>query len=66
MRAFLAASGTVFAIVCAGWATRLILGTPVRVNSFDVPVALSIIPMLITGGLAFWAFRLLPRAKAEY
>ena len=64
MRQFLTVSGIVFTFVCAAWITRMILGTPVRVNGFDVPVALSVVPMLVTGGMAIWAFRLMRDAKA--
>jgi hypothetical protein len=65
MRSFLAASAAVFTVVCAAWATRLILGTPVRVNGYDVPVMLSVIPMLITGAMAYWAVRLMPQVKTQ-
>jgi hypothetical protein len=63
MRKFLAATGTVFAIVCTAWASRLILGWPIQVAGFDVPVMFSLLPMLVTGALAIWAFRLIPQAK---
>ena len=64
MRQFLTASGIVFTFVCGAWITRLILGTPVRVNGFDVPVALSVVPIVITGAMAVWAFRLMRGVKA--
>ena len=64
MRQFLTVSGIVFTFVCVAWTARMILGTPVRVNGFDVPVALSVVPMLVTGAMAIWAFRLMRDAKA--
>jgi hypothetical protein len=65
MRQFFGISALVFSIVCAAWATRMIFGTPIRVNGFDIPVAYSIVPMLITGAMAVWAMRLFVRVNAR-
>jgi hypothetical protein len=64
MRQFLTFTGIVFTVVCAAWLSRLILGFPIAVNGYSVPVSWSVVPVLITGALALWAFRLLRNAKA--
>ena len=64
MRQFIIASGIVFTVVSAAWITRLVLGIPIVVNGYSVPVAWSIAPLIVTGGLAVWAFRLLRVVKA--
>jgi hypothetical protein len=64
MRAFTVASGIVFTLVSCAWITRLILGVPVIVNGYSVPVTWSIVPTLVTGAMAVWAFRLARDAKA--
>jgi hypothetical protein len=64
MRPFLIASGIVFTVVSAAWITRLVMGIPVVVNGYSVPVAWSIVPLVVTGSLALWAFKLLREVKA--
>jgi len=50
-------SGTVFAIVAIVQLARIVMGWPVQVDLFTVPVWFSVIAFLVTGGLAIWAFR---------
>jgi hypothetical protein len=50
-------SGTVFAVVAVLQLARVLLGWPVQVDLFTVPVWFSVIAFLVTGGLAVWAFR---------
>ena len=50
-------SGTVFAIVSLVQLTRIVLGWPVQVDLFTVPIWFSGVAFLVTGGLALWAFR---------
>lgn len=64
MRLFLITSALVFTFVCAAWITRLILGMPIIVNGYSVPVSWSVVPMLVTGAMAVWAFRLTRDVKA--
>jgi hypothetical protein len=64
MRQFIVTSALVFTFVCAAWITRLVLGVPIVVNGYSVPVTWSIVPMLVTGAMAVWAFRLARNAKA--
>jgi hypothetical protein len=57
MRRYEQVSGTVFAIVAVVQLARTLLGWPVQVDLFTVPVWFSAVAFLVTGGLAFWAFR---------
>ena len=58
MRAYLLSSGSLFTFVAGAWLLRLALAVPLRVNSVEVPVWLSVVPILAAGSLAAWAFRL--------
>jgi hypothetical protein len=51
-------SGTAFAIVSLAQLTRVIMGWPVQIDLFTVPVWISGVAFLGTGGLAIWAFRI--------
>ena len=50
-------SGTIFAIVSLVQLTRIVLGWPVQIDLFTVPIWFSGVAFLVTGGLALWAFR---------
>lgn len=50
-------SGTAFAIVSLAQLTRVVMGWPVQIDLFTVPVWVSGVAFLGTGGLAIWAFR---------
>ena len=50
-------SGILFTIIAVAQLTRTLLGWPVQVAGFSVPVWISGVAFLITGGLALWAFR---------
>lgn len=57
MRRYEHVSGTVFAIVALVQLVRTLLGWPVQVDLFTVPVWFSGVAFLVAGGLAIWAFR---------
>jgi hypothetical protein len=57
MRRYEVVSGTVFAIVALVQLTRTLLGWPVQVDLFTVPIWFSGVAFLVTAGLAVWAFR---------
>jgi len=57
MRRYELVSGTAFAIVSLAQLTRVIMGWPVQIDLFTVPVWISGVAFLGTGGLAIWAFR---------
>ena len=57
MRRYELVSGIVFSIIALGQLTRTLLGWPVQVDLFTVPVWASGVAFLITASLAVWAFR---------
>jgi hypothetical protein len=57
MRRYELVSGTAFAIVSLAQLTRVVMGWPVQIDLFTVPVWISAVAFLGTGGLAIWAFR---------
>jgi len=57
MRRYELVSGIIFTIMAVVQLTRTVLGWPVQVDLFTVPVWLSGVAFLITGGMAIWAFR---------
>jgi hypothetical protein len=57
MRRYELVSGTAFAIVSLAQLTRVVMGWPVQIDLFTVPVWISVVAFLGTGGLAIWAFR---------
>ena len=57
MRRYEVVSGTIFTIMAVLQLLRTLLGWPVQVDLFTVPVWLSGIAFFITGGMAIWAFR---------
>jgi hypothetical protein len=64
MRSYEQVSGTVFAVVALVQLTRILLGWPVQVDLFTVPIWFSVVAFLVTGGLAVWAFRSGGRSRA--
>jgi hypothetical protein len=57
MRRYEMVSGVIFTIVALVQIIRTVLGWPVQIDLFTVPVWFSGIAFLITGGMAIWAFR---------
>lgn len=57
MRRYELVSGTVFAIVSLVQLIRTVLGWPVQVDLFTVPIWFSGVAFLASAGLATWAFR---------
>jgi hypothetical protein len=57
MRRYELVSGVFFSILALAQLTRTLLGWPVQVAGFIVPVWFSGVAFLIVGGLALWAFR---------
>ena len=57
MRRYTLVSGLVFALVTCVQLLRVVMRTPVRVASMDVPVSASGIAAVVAGALAIWAFR---------
>ena len=57
MRRYELVSGVVFSIIALVQLTRTLLGWPVQVDLFTVPVWVSGVVFLIAASLAVWAFR---------
>jgi hypothetical protein len=57
MRRYELVSGIIFTIVAFVQLLRTVLGWPVQIDLFTVPVWLSGVAFLITGSMAIWAFR---------
>ena len=49
-------SGIVFALIAAAHALRAVLQVPAQVGSFQVPLWISWIAVVVTGSFAAWAF----------
>lgn len=50
-------SGIIFAGIAAAHALRAILQVPAQVGSYQVPLWISWIAVVVTGSFAVWAFR---------
>jgi hypothetical protein len=57
MRRYELVSGIFLSIIALAQLTRTLLGWPVQVDGYNVPVWMSGVAFLIAGGLAVWAFR---------
>ena len=57
MRSYELVSGIIFTMMAVVQLIRTLLGWPVQVDLFTVPVWASGIAFLITGTMAVWAFR---------
>jgi hypothetical protein len=64
MRRYEMVSGIIFAIVSLVQLTRTVLGWPVQIDLFTVPIWLSGVAFFVTAGLAIWAFRSAGRPAA--
>lgn len=56
-------SGVVFAFLALVHVWRLVLGFPVQIGVWSVPVSLSALGAIVAGGFAVWAFRSARTAK---
>ena len=57
MRRYAQVSGVFFALVATAQLTRTVLGLPVRVAEYSVPVWVSGVAFVVTAALAVWGFR---------
>ena len=54
---YVVVSGVLFGVIAVGQAVRALNQWPVNVGSFDVPVWVSWVAMVVAGSLCMWAFR---------
>lgn len=57
MRNYLLISGIVFGIVALVHADRLIEKWPIQLGSWNVPMWISVVGLIGTGALSYWALR---------
>lgn len=57
MRRYEMVSGIIFSVMAIVQLLRTLLGWPVQIDLFTVPVWFSAIAFLVLGGMAIWAFR---------
>jgi hypothetical protein len=50
-------SATIFTVVSIAHLSRVVSGWAVQIDGMVVPTAVSVIGLLVTGGLALWGFR---------
>lgn len=63
MRSYILVSGLAFDAITALQLARLLLGWPVTVAGFAVPLWASAIAAVVAGSLAVWAMRLYMQAR---
>ena len=64
MRRYQMVSGIIFTVMAIVQLLRTVLGWPVQIDLFTVPVWFSAIGFLVMGGMAVWAFRSRGKAAA--
>ena len=64
MRRYEQVSGTIFAIVSLVQLTRILMGWPVQIDLFTVPLWFSGVAFIVTGALSIWAFRFAGQRQA--
>ena len=57
MRRYEMVSGIIFTVMAIVQLLRTVLGWPVQIDLFTVPVWFSAIAFLVMGSMAIWAFR---------
>lgn len=57
MRRYELVSGIIFALVALAQLTRAVLGWPLQIDGFSVPIWCSGVAFVIAGALAIWGFR---------
>jgi hypothetical protein len=59
---YLILSATMFGLVCLAHVARVLNATPVLVDGWSAPMAVSWVGALVTAALSIWGFRLARRA----
>jgi len=58
-KTYLLISAVIFAVVCLGHLLRVIFNWPLVIDTYEVPMAVSWMGAVISGGLLVWAVTLL-------
>ena len=56
-RSYCVVSGVLFSLVALAHLLRIVSGTPITVEAYDVPMWVSWFGLLVPAALATWAFR---------
>ncbi|MFI5209031.1 MAG: hypothetical protein ACHQ2E_01185 [Gemmatimonadales bacterium] len=59
MRAYIQFSGLLFALVAIGHLVRVLARWPLLIAGYPLPAVASLLVLLVTAGMAAWAWRLL-------
>ena len=62
-RTYLLISGVIFGLVCLGHLLRVVFNWPLVIGTFDVPMTVSWMGMIITAGLVVWVIAMLTREE---
>ncbi len=60
-RPYCLASGTLFALVAVLHFARIVLDLPLVIGDYTVPLAFTVLGVILPAGLAIWAFRIAGR-----
>lgn len=63
MRTYVHITGVIFGIATLGHVLRLLMGWPIQLAGWVIPMWLSWLGILVAGSLCVWAFRLVGRAR---
>lgn len=63
MRPYVRVSGLLFGLVAIGHLVRAVRRWPLLIGGHPVPVVVSLIVLVVAGGMAFWAWRLLSQPQ---
>lgn len=63
MRTYVQITGIIFGVVTLGHVLRLVMGWPIQLAGWVIPMWLSWLGILFAGTLCAWAFRLVRRGR---
>jgi len=60
-KTYLLISAVIFGLVCLGHILRVVFHWPLVIDTYEVPMAISWMGLVITGGLVVWAISMLTK-----
>jgi hypothetical protein len=64
MRSYVRLSGLVFGLIAVGHLVRTVRRWPLLIAGYPIPAVASLILVVVAGGMAVWAWRLLSQPQA--
>ena len=64
-KTYLLISAVIFSIVCLGHLLRVVFNWPLVIGTYDVPMAVSWMGMIITAGLVVWVITMLIKEESD-